>query len=159
MNYARIEDGKVVEIILPAADGEGVSIPIEDRFHPDFVATLVECPEDTLPGYSYDGQSFHAPAPPPGPTMEERAKVLLAGVDAHLNAAARAKGYDSIITAALRAALPASPFHSEGLAFGTWMDAVYAKCYEVLAQVQANEIAEPDEAQLIAMLPALQLPS
>lgn len=96
---------------------------------------------------------------PPAPTLQERASTLLAAVDAHLNAAAKAKGYDSIITAALRAALPASPFHAEGVAFGTWMDLVYAKCYQVLAQVQANEIAEPDEAQLIAMLPALQLPS
>jgi len=99
-----------------------------------------------------------APDQPPGPTFEERKAGLLLAVDAHLNAAARAKGYDGIITAALRAALPASPFHDEGVAFGTWMDLVYAKCYEVLAKVQANEIAEPDEAQLIAMLPALQLP-
>lgn len=100
----------------------------------------------------------NTPAVPAGPTFEQRKAVLLAAVDAHLNAAAKAKGYDSIITAALRAALPASPFHDEGVAFGTWMDLVYAKCYEVLAQVQANAIAEPDEAQLIAMLPALQLP-
>lgn len=95
---------------------------------------------------------------PPGPTLEQRQAALLSAVDAHLNAAARARRYDSIINAALRAALPASPFHAEGVAFGTWMDAVYAKCYQVLAQVQANEIAEPDEAQLIAMLPVLQLP-
>lgn len=99
-----------------------------------------------------------APDDAPGPTFEERKALLLAAVDEHLNAAARAKGYDSIITAALRAALPASPFHDEGIAFGTWMDLVYAKCYEVLAKVQANEITEPDEAHLIAMLPALQLP-
>ncbi|MET3459830.1 hypothetical protein [Variovorax atrisoli] len=95
---------------------------------------------------------------PPQPSFEQRKVALLAAVDAYLNAAAKAKGYDSIITAALRAALPASPFHDEGVAFGTWMDAVYAQCYQVLANVQANEIAEPDEAQLIAMLPALQLP-
>ncbi|MDR6521769.1 hypothetical protein J2789_004459 [Variovorax paradoxus] len=95
---------------------------------------------------------------PPQLTLEQRKLALLAAVDAHLNTAARTKGYDSIISAALRAALPASPFHAEGVAFGTWMDLVYAKCYEVLAKVQSNEIAEPDEAQLIAMLPALQLP-
>lgn len=95
---------------------------------------------------------------PPGPTLDQRQAALLSAVDAHLNAAARARRYDSIINAALRAALPASPFHAEGVAFGTWMDAVYAKCYQVLAQVQAGEIAEPDEAQLIAMLPPLQLP-
>lgn len=92
------------------------------------------------------------------PSFDQRKAVLLAAVDAHLNAAAKAKGYDSILSASLRAALPTSPFHAEGVAFGTWMDAVYAQCYQVLAQVQANEIAEPDEAQLIAMLPALQLP-
>ena len=100
----------------------------------------------------------NTPSQPAGPTFEQRKVALLQAVDAHLNAAAKAKGYDSIITAALRAALPASPFHAEGLAFGTWMDLVYAKCYEVLAQVQAGEIAEPDEAQLIGVLPALQLP-
>lgn len=96
---------------------------------------------------------------PQGPTLEQRAAVLLAAVDAHLNTAANAKGYDSIITASLRAALPASPFHDEGVAFGTWMDAVYAKCYEVLAQVKADEIAEPTTDELLAMLPALQLPT
>lgn len=93
------------------------------------------------------------------PSIEQRAAALLRVVDAHLNAAAQAKGYDSIITAALRAALPSSPFHTEGLAFGNWMDAVYAKCYEVLAQVQADEIAEPTKEELIAMLPVLVLPS
>ena len=138
---------------------KGDPIPLGDRFHPDFVAQLVECPEDTLAGYTFDGQSFYAPAPPAGPTFEQRKSALLAAVDAHLNAAAKAKGYDGILSASLRAALPTSPFHAEGVAFGSWMDAVYAKCYEVLAQVQANETAEPDEAQLIAMLPALQLPS
>ena len=101
-----------------------------------------------------DGMPREVVAAPP--TFDQRKAGLLAAVDAHLKAAAKAKGYDSIINAALRAALPASPFHDEGIAFGTWMDLVYAKCYEVLAQVQAGEISEPDEAQLIAMLPALQ---
>jgi hypothetical protein len=45
------------------------------------------------------------------------------------------------------------------VAFGTWMDLVYAKCYEVLAQVKADEIAEPTTDELLAMLPALQLPT
>jgi len=125
---------------------DGLSIPIVEG-NADYDAFVEWCKE---PG--------NAPADPEGPTFEQRKAALLLAVDAHLNAAARAKGYDSIITAALRAALPASPFHDEGIAFGTWMDLVYEKCYEVLAQVQTNEIAEPDEAQLITMLPALQLP-
>ncbi|MNL32397.1 hypothetical protein D3C87_1542450 [compost metagenome] len=101
----------------------------------------------------------NTPAEPSGPSFEERAAVLLLVVDAHLNAAARAHGYDSILSAALRAALPASPFHAQGLAFGHWMDAVYAKCYEVLGQVQGEEIAEPNQEELIAMLPVLMLPA
>lgn len=129
--------------VLRQADG--AAIPLDDE-NSDFQA---------FKAWRDEGNT---PDEPPGPTFEQRKVALLAAVDAHLNAAARAKGYDSIITAALRAALPVSPFHDEGVAFGTWMDLVYAKCYQVLAQVQANEVAEPDEAQLIAMLPVLQLP-
>jgi hypothetical protein len=103
-----------------------------------------------------DGMPREMVAAPP--TFDQRKAVLLAAVDDHLNVAAKAKGYDSIITASLRAALPASPFHAEGIAFGTWMDEVYAKCYEVLAQVMAEEIPEPTAAELLGMLPALQLP-
>jgi len=96
------------------------------------------------------------PVDPPSPplTLEQRAAVLLAGVDAHLNAAARAKGYDNILSAAVRAALPGSPFHAEGVAFGTWMDQVYAACYQLMAAVQAGNAEEPTLEQLIAMLPA-----
>ena len=124
---------------------DGLAIPLVEG-NADF---------DAFKAWESEGNT---PDEPPGPTFEQRKVALLAAADAHLNAAARAKGYDSIITAALRAALPVSTFHDEGVAFGTWMDQVYAKCYQVLAQVQANEIAEPDEAQLIAMLPVLQLP-
>jgi hypothetical protein len=98
------------------------------------------------------------PEPHPEPTFEERQAALLAAVDAKLNAAARAKRYDSIQSAALRAGYP-GPFHAEGLAFATWMDAVYARCYEVLAQVESGEQEEPSEAQLLAMLPELLLPT
>ena len=95
----------------------------------------------------------------PGLSIEQRAALLLSGVDEHLNAAARAKGYDDIRSAALRAALPASPFHDEGVAFGNWMDQVYATCYQLMAQVQAGTLPEPDLEQLLQMLPALELPA
>ncbi|WGT64797.1 hypothetical protein [Variovorax paradoxus] len=106
-----------------------------------------------------DGGGMPLVVPPEPPTFEQRAAALLAEVDKHLNTAARAKGYDSIVTAALRAALPQSPFHAEGIAFGTWMDAVYAKCYEVLALVTSGVMAEPDWPQLRAQLPTLNLPA
>lgn len=45
MKYARIDGGKVVEIILPATDEDGAVIPIDRRFHADFIATLIAIPE------------------------------------------------------------------------------------------------------------------
>lgn len=97
-------------------------------------------------------------APQPEPlTAEQRIAALLRHVDAHLNAGAAIRRYDSIVTASLRAGYP-GPFHDEGVAFATWMDATYARCYEILAQWEAGEIAEPTAAELIAMLPALGLP-
>jgi hypothetical protein len=125
-------------------DADGANIPLAEG-NADYEAYVEWCVK-------------HSPAAPAGPTLEERAKVLLAGIDAHLNAAAQAKGYDNILSAAVRAALPNSPFHAEGVAFGTWMDAVYAQCYQALAAVKAQEMAEPSLDELLAMLPVLQLP-
>jgi hypothetical protein len=94
---------------------------------------------------------------PPGPDLAERMLILLAGVDAHLHAPAKLKGYDTIRSAALRAGYQ-GPFHDEGIAFATWMDACYARCYQLLAKFQAGEIPEPTLEELLALLPKLELP-
>ncbi|GJH14957.1 hypothetical protein CBA19CS22_00465 [Caballeronia novacaledonica] len=61
--YARIEEGVVAEIIKPMVDAEGNEIPIEARFHPDFVAALVDI-TDISPQPKeqdrYDGAAFHS---------------------------------------------------------------------------------------------------
>ncbi|KQP39683.1 hypothetical protein [Pseudorhodoferax sp. Leaf274] len=98
------------------------------------------------------------PPQPEPPTVEQRIALLLRHVDAHLNAGAALRRYDSIITASLRAGYP-GPFHDEGVVYATWMDATYARCYEILAQWEAGEIAEPTAAELLAMLPPLELPA
>lgn len=100
---------------------------------------------DALPGELYST---------PAPTLEQVQAALLTAVDQRLNDAAQAKGYDSIVTASLRAALPDSPFHDEGVAFGTWMDQTYAACYAILAQAQAGTRPIPTEAELMTVLPA-----
>jgi len=96
-------------------------------------------------------------SPQPELTLEQRIEALHIAVNAHMNAAAGERRYDSIHTAALRAGYP-GPFHEEGMAFAIWMDAVNARCYEVLAQFEAGAISEPTWEELLAMLPVLQLP-
>lgn len=75
-------------------------------------------------------------------------------VQSHLDAAAQDQGYDNIRSAALRAAYP-GPFHDEGVKYATWMDACWAHCFKVLADMQAGTRAIPTEDELIAELPPL----
>lgn len=59
--YVRVESGLVEEIIGPVVDDAGVEILIERRFHPDFVARLIDI-TDVAPkpeiGWAYDGVVF-----------------------------------------------------------------------------------------------------
>lgn len=90
-------------------------------------------------------------------TPEQIAAQLEAAVDAHINATAQAKGYDSRITCALRAGY-VNPWQAEGAAFGVWMDNCYTYCYQVMADVQAAVRTVPTEAELIAELPPMVWP-
>lgn len=123
---------------------DGARIP-EDPANSDYAAYLEWLAAGNVPDM------------PPPATFPQRVAALLRCVDAVLNEAARQKGYDSILSAATRAGYP-GPFHDEGVAFAQWMDATYSACYTLLAQVQAGEIPEPDENELLALLPALDLP-
>lgn len=99
------------------------------------------------------------PPPPPAPTSEQIRAALTDAVYAHMNAAAQARGYDDIKAAVTYAEEPAVPlFQAEGRALRAWRSLVWAHCYQVLADVQAGTRAIPTAAQLIAELPALDLP-
>lgn len=93
MKYAAIQDGIVAEIVTPRfyeedvhATGEdciptdgtlvaraGDEIPVEQRFHPDYVATLVPLADDAnvSTGDTYDGTDFGPPPAAPAPTAGE----------------------------------------------------------------------------------------
>ena len=99
------------------------------------------------------------PPPPPAPTAEQIRAALTDAVYAHMNAAAHARGYDDIKAAVTYAEEPAvSIFQAEGRALRAWRSLVWAHCYQALADVQAGTRAIPTAAQLIAELPALDLP-
>ena len=47
---------------------DGVEVPIADRYHPLFVAALIECPDYVTVNYTYDVETvtWTAPGVPPG---------------------------------------------------------------------------------------------
>lgn len=117
-------------------------------------------------GQTYDGlgplpEWLHADEPPaPEPTPEEIEAAKVALVQEHMDAAARALRYDDIKTACTYADEPSVPkFQAEGLAFRVWRSQVWAACYAILADVQSGLRGVPTDSELLAELPALELPS
>lgn len=103
------------------------------------------------------GMAIDTPAPDTTPTIEQISIVLQARVQQYMDAQARLRRWDNIRSAAIRAGYP-GPYQAEGIAYATWMDACWAHCYQVLADVVAGLRLVPTEAELIAELPQLVLP-
>lgn len=97
---------------------------------------------------------------PPPPTVEQIIDSIAAAVQAHMDAAAKAAGYDDVKSAVTYAEEPAvQKFRAEGQAFRAWRSLVWAKCYELLAAVQSGARPPMTAQQVIAELPALNLPT
>lgn len=91
------------------------------------------------------------------PTPAELQARYTALLDAHIDAKARERGYDSRVTCALRAGYP-GPFQTEGQAFAPWMDDCYEKGQQVLADVTAGTRQMPTPEAFIAELPPMVWP-
>ena len=84
---------------------------------------------------------------------EQNKQTLITAVQNMLDNAAKAKGYDSILSACSYAAYP-NPFQAEGQEFVAWRGAVWAKCYEILGEVKAGARPVPTVSELLAELAA-----
>lgn len=82
----------------------------------------------------------------------EMAKRLTDAVQAHMESVARSKGYDNLLSACSYAAV-ANAFQAESLKFVEWRSNCWITCHDVMADVEAGNIAVPTESELVAMLP------
>lgn len=95
----------------------------------------------------------------PSPSANEIITALTAVVQAHLDATARTRNYDGILSLCSYAASTSPKFGPEGLAGVAWRDAVWEACYAILEDVQAGSRSVPTANELMAELPAMVWPA
>jgi hypothetical protein len=146
MNYyfAQVVDGVVLNVSVAHSQDWSA-----DGWHP--------CGDEVAIGWRFDGVTFSAPLVPP-PTIEQIKNAMISAVQTRLDAEARTRGYDGILSLTSYATSTNAKFGAEGIAGRNWRDAVWAYCYQVLADVQAQTRPIPTEAELIAELPKMVWP-
>ena len=105
-------------------------------------------------GWGWNGTEF-SPPPLPAQSPEEIQALLVNAVQAHLDAVARTRNYDGILSLASYATSTIPKFLAEGQAGVLWRDEVWAYCYGVLAQVSSGARAIPTADELVAELPPM----
>lgn len=98
-------------------------------------------------------------ADPPPPNTEQTIAQYTAGVQQHLDAFARTRNYDGILSAATYATSQVPKFKDEGQYAVEARDATWAKCYEIINDVKSGNREMPTIDELIAELPVLQWPN
>lgn len=97
----------------------------------------------------------------PEPTQEEIEAALQAQytalIQSILDTEAQKLGYDNCNSVCTYVDTGVQKFDDEGVAFRKWRSAVWAKGYEILADVQSGKMEIPTEEELIALLPALEI--
>lgn len=91
--------------------------------------------------------------------LDRQRDALVSAVQAHMDLTAQERGYDGMLSLCSYASDPEPRFLQEGQAGIDWRSAVWTKCHEVLAAVEAGERPAPTEAELIAELPEFVWPA
>lgn len=96
---------------------------------------------------------------PPPPTQEQIIAQYAAAVQQRLDDFAKTRGYDGILSAATYATSLIAKFAAEGQCAVVARDATWAKCSQILAEVQAGTRPLPTLIELVAELPLLEWPA
>lgn len=90
-------------------------------------------------------------------TQDDLVKAFKDAIQARLDSAARAKGYDNIVSACSYAGYE-NVFQGEAIAFGQWRANVWAYGYAELDKVLNGVRPMPTVEQIVSELPDLTLP-
>ena len=105
-----------------------------------------------------DGDGFPVLQYPPAPTLNQIIAHYTSGVQKYLDDFAKTHSYDSILSACTYATSTVQKFAAEGQYAVEARDATWAKCYEILADVESGKRPMPSLEEIIAELPELEWP-
>lgn len=97
----------------------------------------------------------NTPEPSPGPDIQA---AVTAAVQDRLDAFAKTRGYDGILSACTYATSKVAKFAAEGAYCVDARDAHWAQCYAIMADVQGGLRPMPTVDAVLAELPALEWP-
>jgi hypothetical protein len=101
-----------------------------------------------------DGVELIPLAPPEPPSVPD----YVTAVQGLLDDKARERMYDNILSACTYATSTNPKFQAEGQACVEWRDLVWAKCYELMGQVEGGTLPQPTVNELLDMLPTMEWP-
>jgi hypothetical protein len=148
-NTAIVNGLERVVMVLPLE-----AVPQFDPENPSQECTY-GVPDEVQVGWVKDGDTF---IPPPPPTIDEITERYTEAVQDRLDAFARTRGYDGIMSACSYANSKTTRFQVEGEYCLDVRDATWAKCYEVMGAVLAGEQDTPTLEELLETLPKLEWP-
>ena len=125
--------------------------------HMNFLPNLVEATEGSI-GWSYSNGEFLPPVPP-SKSPEEIQKEVTEGTQLRLDAFARTRNYDGILSACTYATSTIPKFQTEGQYCVNARDSTWAALYSILAEVQEGNRPIPSSYEDIeGDLPILTWP-
>lgn len=90
--------------------------------------------------------------------VQDMYALVQSSVQDMLDAKARERAYDSVLSAVTYVNSSTPKFAAEGRALLDWRDVCWAKCYEIMGAVQSGARAMPTLPQVLAEMPAFTWP-